>query len=114
MPLVVRSLMAYYRVHTVKKNRYLYRHESYRIGKKVKKRSTYIGPLAGITFALKAGIELAANKKTQSMLFKSDKQIMAEAAQRFQARLAGKEEALSESASVQQHSSSADSTEGEE
>jgi len=114
MPLVVRSLMAYYRVHTVKKNRYLYRHESYRIGKKVKKRSTYIGPLAGITFALKAGIELAANKKTQSMFFKSDKQIMAEAAQRFQARLAAKEEALSESASVQQHSSSADSTAAEE
>ena len=106
--------MAYYRVHTIKKRRYLYRHESYRIDKKVKKRSTYIGPFAGITFAIKAGIELATNKKTQNMLLRSDKQIIAEAAQRFQARMAAKEEALSESASVQQHSSSADSTEAEE
>src|SRR4051812_26118097 len=106
--------MAYYRVHTIKNRRYLYRHESYRIGKKVKKRSTYIGPLGVITFAIKAGIELATNKKTQNILLKSDKQIMAEAAQRFQARMVAKEEALSESASVQQHSSSADSTEAEE
>jgi hypothetical protein len=67
--------MAYHRVHTIKGHRYLYRHESYRVGKQVKKRSTYIGPLSGLALAGRFAV-LVANKQARDKAFKSDADII--------------------------------------
>jgi hypothetical protein len=47
------EIVMYYRIHTIKKNRYLYQHESYRVPghKNPKKRTTYIGPLRALAIA---------------------------------------------------------------
>jgi hypothetical protein len=46
--------MAYFRIHTIKKHKYLYKHESYRVPgqKNPKKKTTYIGPLYAVTLAV--------------------------------------------------------------
>jgi len=55
------------------KRPYLYHQHSYRIGKKVKTKSTYIGALSGV---LQLGVKLATDAKTREKFTKTNKEIL--------------------------------------
>src|SRR5260221_7627072 len=80
-----RLLMAYIRIHTIKGHKYVYKHESYRVGKKVKKRTTYLGPAHAIGPVIRALAKIATNKTLRNGLMKSDAELLAEFAARQRA-----------------------------
>jgi hypothetical protein len=60
--------MAYYVVKTIKGRPYLYRQESKRVGKRVRTRSTYLGPLGMACAAVQIGVRVATDKRAREIL----------------------------------------------